>query len=121
MTIDLYTSEKSGKNTLHHDLNFGSERYESVQTINFKNPSHALVEKLAESGPVPGGEANGASRKNKGDGEKKRKKTAIDMEKLGDNLVKLQEDDLLYVVQLIHDNKTDDTYTMNDPDGNDTH
>ncbi len=36
------------------------------------------------------------------------------MEKLADGLQKLGEDDLLHVVQLVHDNKTQDTYTKND-------
>ena len=36
------------------------------------------------------------------------------MEKLADGLVKLNEDDLLHVVQMIHDNKSEDTYTKND-------
>jgi transcription initiation factor IIF auxiliary subunit len=36
------------------------------------------------------------------------------MEKLADGLVKLGEDDLLQVVQMIHDNKSEDTYTKND-------
>jgi len=36
------------------------------------------------------------------------------MEKLADGLQKLGEDDLLHVVQLVHDNKTEDTYTKND-------
>ena len=36
------------------------------------------------------------------------------MEKLADNLQRLSEDDLLQVVQLIHDNKAPDTYTKND-------
>ena len=36
------------------------------------------------------------------------------MEKLADNLQRLSEDDLLQVVQLIHDNKSPDTYTKND-------
>ena len=38
----------------------------------------------------------------------------VDMEKLADNLQRLSEDDLLQVVQLIHDNKSADTYTKND-------
>lgn len=38
----------------------------------------------------------------------------VDMEKLADGLQKLTEDDLLNVVQLIHDHKTSDTYTKND-------
>ena len=36
------------------------------------------------------------------------------MDKLAENLQKLQEDDLLQVVQLIHDNKTQESYTKND-------
>ena len=41
----------------------------------------------------------------------------VNMDKLADNLQKLQEDDLLQVVQLIHDHKTSDSYTKNDVDG----
>ena len=36
------------------------------------------------------------------------------MEKLADGLQKLGEDDLLQVVQLVHDHKTADSYTKND-------
>lgn len=36
------------------------------------------------------------------------------MEKLADNLQRLGEDDLLQVVQMVHDNKTAETYTKND-------
>ena len=36
------------------------------------------------------------------------------MEKLADGLQRLGEDDLLQVVQMVHDNKTTDTYTKND-------
>jgi len=48
--------------------------------------------------------------------EKKRQKTSrnVDMEKLAEALPMLQEDDLLQVVQMVHDNKTEDTYTKND-------
>jgi len=112
MTIDLYTTEKGGKNTLVHDLNFAKGRYEAKHVVTFKNPSAALINILRDSGPVPGDE-NGTKRK----GEKvPRKKTinSVDMEKLADGLVKLGEDDLLQVVQMIHDNKSDETYTKND-------
>jgi len=119
MTIDFFTTEKGGKNTVSHDLNFRTDSYESTHPITFRNPSQALINLLRESGPVPGDDANGTSRKK--DGEKKRKKAAIDMEKLGENLIKLQEDDLLTVVQMIHDNKTDETYTMNDSDAGEFH
>ena len=36
------------------------------------------------------------------------------MDKLADGLQKLAEDDLLQVVQMVHDNKTSDSYTKND-------
>lgn len=36
------------------------------------------------------------------------------MEKLADGLQRLGEDDLLQVVQMVHDNKSSDTYTKND-------
>ena len=36
------------------------------------------------------------------------------MEKLADGLQKLGEEDLLQVVQMVYDNKTQDTYTKND-------
>ncbi len=36
------------------------------------------------------------------------------MDKLAENLQKLPENDLLTVVQMIHDNKSDETYTKND-------
>lgn len=39
------------------------------------------------------------------------------MDKLADNLQRLQEDDLLQVVQMIHDNKNNDSYTKNDVEG----
>lgn len=36
------------------------------------------------------------------------------MDKLADGLQKLNEDDLLQVVQMVHDNKAADSYTKND-------
>lgn len=36
------------------------------------------------------------------------------MEKLADALQKLEEDDLLKVVQMVHDHKTNETYVKND-------
>lgn len=36
------------------------------------------------------------------------------MERLADGLQKLNEDDLLEVVQMVHDNKAPDTYIKND-------
>jgi transcription initiation factor IIF auxiliary subunit len=43
------------------------------------------------------------------------------MEKLADGLQRLPEDDLLQVVQMIHDNKTNETYTKNDVENGEFH
>ncbi|TVY67527.1 Transcription initiation factor TFIID subunit, partial [Lachnellula suecica] len=112
MTIDIFTTEKGGKNTLTHDLNFAKPRYESKHPVVFKNPSAALVNMLRDSGPV--GDENGARKKGDAGVKRKRTNANVDMEKLADGLVKLGEEDLLHVVQLIHDNKSDETYTKND-------
>lgn len=113
MTIDLYNEGKGGKNTIAHDLNFLKPNYEAKHVVTFKNPSAALIELLRDSGPVPGDE-NGVRKKAETD--KKRKRAPVDVEKLAESLVKLQEDELLHVVQMIHDNKSDDSYTKNDID-----
>jgi transcription initiation factor IIF auxiliary subunit len=113
MTIDLFTTEKGGKSVVQHDLNFSKSHYESKHVVSFKNPSAALINILRESGPIPG-EENGARKKTDADKKKKRAAGSVDMEKLADGLVKLNEDDLLHVVQMIHDNKSEDTYTKND-------
>jgi hypothetical protein len=60
---------------------------------------------------------NGAAKKAAGGGDKKkggRREKNVDMEKLADGLQKLQEDDLLNVVQMVHDGKDPNTYTKND-------
>jgi len=78
----------------------------------FRNPKDQLLALLKESAPA-GEQTNGATASKP---EKKRQKTSrnVDMEKLAEALPQLQEDDLLQVVQMVHDNKTDDTYTKND-------
>jgi len=122
MTIDLFAAEKGGKHTLAHDLNFAKPKYEAKHVVVFKNPNVALLEILRKSGPVPGEDVNGGGRKKADAGEKKRKRTAqVDMDKLAEGLVKLHEDDLLQVVQLIHDNKTEETYTKNDVEAGEFH
>jgi len=119
LSIDLFTAEKGGKHTLMHDLNFAKPKYESKHIITFKNPNAALLELLAKSGPIPGEDPNGVRVKKE---EKKRKRAPqVDMDRLADGLVKLQEDDLLQVVQMIHDNKSDETYTKNDVEQGEFH
>lgn len=92
-----------------HDLNFASEEYEADHAVTFRNPKPELAERLRESGPV--GDANGTS---KAPAKKKAGARAVDMEKLASGLERMGEDDLLHVVQLVHDNKSEDTYTKND-------
>ncbi|ESZ98288.1 hypothetical protein SBOR_1281 [Sclerotinia borealis F-4128] len=121
LSIDLFTTEKGGKHSIAHDLNFAKSRYEAKHPITFKNPSRELINALRETGPVPGDENGGISRKKDADGKKRKRTGQIDMEKLAEGLVKLQEDDLLHVVQMIHDNKSDDTYTKNDIDQGEFH
>jgi hypothetical protein len=67
------------------------------------------------------GDVNGAGGKKKGgdDGKKIKKRPdvkGIDMDKLADGLQKLGEDDLLLVVQMVHDNKSEDSWMRNDVD-----
>ena len=113
LSIDLYTAEKGGKHQILHDLNFAQPRYEAKHVITFKDPSPALMEILKKSGPVPD-DANG---RKAAEAKKKRKSGAnIDMDKLAEMLTRLQEDDLLQVIQMIHDNKSEETYTKNDVD-----
>ncbi|KAK0646643.1 transcription initiation factor IIF-like protein [Cercophora newfieldiana] len=112
MTIDLFTTEKGGKHTVAHDLNFAAPQYEVEHTISFKNPSQALQQVLRETGPLPSDEER---KLKKGDGAKK-KKHAVDVDKMADGIVKLGEDDLLQIIQLIHDGKDDNTYIQNNID-----
>lgn len=41
----------------------------------------------------------------------------VDIEKLADGLQRLGEDELLQIVQIVNDGKTDDMYVRNDLEG----
>lgn len=107
-----------------HDLNFQQPKYEVKHVITFKNPKPVLLASLRDSGPVPGDSAaNGATQKRTGDAagpEPKKKKKGgenskgFDMDKLAEGLQKLNEDDLLQVVQMVHDHKSDESWMRND-------
>ena len=43
------------------------------------------------------------------------------MDKLADNLQRLGEDDLLQVVQMVHDHKSPESYTKNDVESKNLH
>ncbi|KAF3770453.1 hypothetical protein M406DRAFT_271653 [Cryphonectria parasitica EP155] len=113
MQIDLYYTDKSGKITIPHDLNFQQNHYEDTHNITFKNPSQNLQQILRETGPLPNDEDR---RNRKVDGSIKKQKKPFDVEKMAEALVKLEEDDLLQVIQMIHDHKADDTYIQNNLD-----
>lgn len=113
MVLVLTPKDKGADITVAHDLNFQSEHYETKHTIVFKSPKPALLNILKESGPVPG-DTNGVKARDESAKKKKRPDKGIDMEKLAENMQKMTEDDLLLVVQMIHDNKTADTWTKND-------
>ncbi|MCJ1478808.1 hypothetical protein MMC13_007492 [Lambiella insularis] len=120
MHIVLTIMEKGGETTIQHDLNFSENHYETKHPVSFKNPKPALLEKLRESGPVPGDE-NGKKRGDESAKKKKRPDKGIDMDQLAENLQRLQEDDLLRVVQMVHDHKTAESYTKNDVDAGEFH
>lgn len=137
MGIVLHFADKGGEQTIGHDLNFAQNEYIVNHTINVPTNKPNLARLLTESGPVPGYNAPGASgvgvdnNKRKvedgaGDGKVKKKtktfeKASIDLEKLADGLQKLSEDDLLGVVQMVTDNKTNDMYVKNDVDEGEFH
>lgn len=114
MQIELYYTDKSGKITIPHDLNFQQNRYEDEHVVTFKNPSQNLQQILRETGPLPSDEDR---RNRKVDGSVKKQKKPFDVEKMAQALVKLEEDDLLQVIQMIHDHKSEDTYIQNNLDG----
>lgn len=129
--VEIYLTDLSGKeHQIKHDLNFGQERYENKQVITFKNPKGDLGVALRASGSVPGDVGGDLANGKKGgrisgvagaDGEagKKRRKTdmrGIDMDSLAEKLQKLGEDDLLQVVQMVYDNKSEDSWMRNDID-----
>jgi len=114
MTIDMYTTEKGGKTTIPHDLNFAKPTYENVHKVTFRNPSMALQGILRETGPIPTDEER---KKTKTDGGIKNKKKVYDVEKMADALPQCEEDDLLQIIQMIHDGKTDNSFVSNNIDG----
>ncbi|KAA8912919.1 yeats family-domain-containing protein [Sphaerosporella brunnea] len=115
MELVLHAIDKGGDHHIKHDLNFQKSKYESSHIVTFVNPRPNLLKQLALSGP--NGTGKRAGRRHEGE-ERAKKKTrnekAFDMEKLADALQRLGEDDLLKVVQMVHDHKTTETYVKND-------
>ena len=127
--LQIGLTDLSGKeHNISHDLNFQSERYESKFVITFKNPKLELAAALRASGAVAGDAGGDLVNGKKGgrasgiggdDGLKKKKKgeaRGVDMDALAEKLQKLGEDDLLQVVQMVHDQKSEDSWMRNDVD-----
>ena len=124
--LQIVLQDVSGKeHAIIHDLNFAQARYETKHAVTFKNPKPPLLHLLRTSGPVPGDTSavNGADKKRVSEigteGVKKKKKAGdgskgVDMDRLAEGLQKLGEDDLLQVVQMVHDNKSEDSWMRND-------
>ena len=69
----------------------------------------------AAGGPAPAaGAASMASATKPPKRKPHPRNTHVELEKLAETLPLLHEDDLLQVVQMVHDNKSDNTYTKND-------
>ncbi|KAK7426072.1 transcription factor TFIIF complex subunit Tfg3 [Neonectria magnoliae] len=110
-SIDCYTTEKTKLAPIIQDLHFGKNKYEITHAVTFKNPSQALQERLRETGPLPTDEEHRP--KKKGIATKKSAQK-FDYEKIAEALEKLEEEDLLRVIQLINENKGPDTYIRSD-------
>jgi len=132
----LGLSGKVGERKFNHDLNFLSEKYvnDHVVTIPVSSTKNQALNKLLlESGSLPFDEGGANKRKlpESGNGTttdvnnkfKKLKNTngaavkgTIDLEKLANGLTKLSEDDLIVIVQMVTDNRTNDMNIKNDVD-----
>ncbi|ATY59327.1 Ran-specific GTPase-activating [Cordyceps militaris] len=115
--IDCYTTEKTKLAPIVHDLNFAETKYESVHTVVFKNPSQALQERLRETGPLPTDEDR--PKKKSGLTGSKKSGQKYDYEKIAEALEKLEEEELLRVIQLINEHKGPNTYIRSDIDVDD--
>lgn len=113
-SIDCYTTEKTKLSPIIQDLNFAKNKYEITHTVIFKNPSQALQERLRETGPLPNDDDHRAKKKGLA---AKKSSQKFDYEKIAEALEKLEEEDLLRVIQLINENKGPDTYIRSDVEG----
>lgn len=123
-------SGKQSERKFNHDLNFLQETYTLDHTISIPtNKSQVLNSLLLESGPVPANNnLDTNKRKNDNDSSNKLKKQKsasgngtpmkgqIDLEQLANGLTKLNEDDLIVIVQMVTDNRTNDMNIKNDID-----
>lgn len=127
----IHLTDAAGKvHQVVHDLNFQQAKYEVKHVLMFKNvkPGQPIAERLRNSGPVPGDTADTSGKKRASEvgGENKKKKKggdnkAVNMDTLAEGLQKLGEDDLLQVVQMVHDNKSEESWLRNDVEQGEFH
>ncbi|GEQ68858.1 hypothetical protein JCM33374_g2527 [Metschnikowia sp. JCM 33374] len=112
---------KQGERKFNHDLNFLQETYTVDHVISVPLKNAQLNKLLAETGPVPS--ESDAKRKGDTDVSSKSKKLkssasatkgSVDLEKLAKGLTLLSEDDLITIVQMVTDNRTNDMNIKND-------
>lgn len=118
---------KAGERKFNHDLNFVKERYVNDHEVLIPvapTKNLALNKVLAETGPLPFDEALAKRRMDQAGGVAKKLKLAavapvkglVDLEKLANGLTKLKEDDLIVIVQMVTDNRTNEMNIKNDID-----
>ena len=117
IAIDCYTTEKTKLAPILQDLNFQENKYSSVHDVTFKNPSQALQERLRETGPLPNDEERPRKKGLAAAASGKKGAQKFDYEKIAEALQKLEEEDLLKVIQVINENKGPDTYIRSDVEG----
>lgn len=120
LDISVVLLEKAGERKITHDLNFLQESYEVDHVIQVPLNKPILTTELAKSGPT---EDTASKRKATTTTEPKVKKAKtgsastvkgnVDLEKLAFGLTKLNEDDLVGVVQMVTDNRTSDMNVTN--------
>lgn len=126
LDISLYFLEKGGERKISHDLNFLQDSYEVDHVIQVPLNKATLTAELAKSGSVEDSSAATNKRKITGsnaatESKAKKAKTTtpstvkgnVDLEKLAFGLTKLNEDDLVGVVQMVTDNKTPEMNVTN--------
>ncbi|ODQ54389.1 SAS complex, SAS5 subunit/transcription initiation factor IID, subunit 14 [Saitoella complicata NRRL Y-17804] len=134
ISVTLHYAGGAGEKVIPHDLHFQAPKYEKKHVLTFNNPRSSFARILAETGPVPGQAPGGRAdddyslkkEKRKLEGHENAKKKSksdrpVNMEKLAAGLEKLGEEDLLNVVSMVNDAKTDDMYVKNDVEKGEFH
>ncbi|CAB4252738.1 similar to Saccharomyces cerevisiae YPL129W TAF14 Subunit of TFIID, TFIIF, INO80, SWI/SNF, and NuA3 complexes, involved in RNA polymerase II transcription initiation and in chromatin modification [Maudiozyma barnettii] len=128
MDISVFFLEKAGERKVPHDLNFLQDSYETDHVVQVPLNKPLLLAELEKSGSVEENPTTSAKRKTSLTGtiepKPKKAKTAtvstmrgnVDLEKLALGLTKLNEDDLVGVVQMISDNNTPEMNVTNNAD-----